>query len=77
MPSQRSHSKRSVGGYLDDDIKALIKATGLEETQFVEFALLRSFLIRGDMTRTEVNTLAEQGRINPQSVTLLKKEKLL
>lgn len=72
MSNQRATTKKSIGGYLDIDLKRRIKESGFVETQFVEFCTLLGLLQRKCITPKDVERMHFEERIYAESYQQLK-----
>lgn len=81
MPGQRKSTKKSIGGYVDSDLKASIKkereALGVTETTYVEIIAIETLLRKDRLTSAELESWAKQGRISEESINYFKKKKVL
>ena len=80
MPNQRKAGKRSIGGYMDEEFKDLIKRVGKigrDESAFLEWAIIRGLLVRDCLTVERLRQMAKEGRLRESTVVALVKDGVL
>jgi hypothetical protein len=77
MANQRKATKKSFGGYVDADLVEAIGKTGMDNTSFAEWAIIRGLLAEGRIAKSEVRKMLSDGRIKSETVLRLEKEGLL
>ena len=77
MPSKRNPNKTNVSGYVDKELKAKIVASGLDESGFVEYAIIRALMRSEAINKKDLEKMMKEGRLRPTTILSLRYDKVL
>lgn len=77
MPNQRKRTKLLVSAWIDRSVKEQIALSGMDDTGFIEYSIVRGLLVINKLKTSTVVKLAAQKRIRSETLLRLQNDNLI